>query len=276
MVKRFEIWAHWLVTGPFNKIHVSTLTTLLPPMGQIWRYVCLWMKVQPYARFLKIRYCWIPWTKQRSAHPLTSISAILDFLKKFKKSFTGYKFGKDDVQTKSHWSYQYIFSHASLPNLHLIWHRNSPHLANMILGPSLTKVIRWIFHLITFVRLGPKIIFAKLGEFWNCLFSTANLNRLIECEGISQQSFDVLTPNLVCVFRTPSWACGIKFVIWPLGALQWAKTTLCLLRVDAFISIKLIIVSSKLPKQDVSSYLSYTLSLVNWHKTCYQCLQSHF
>ena len=32
-------------------------------------------------------------------------------------------------------------------------------------------------------------------------------------------------------------------------------------------------IKGKQPKQDVSSYLSCTKSLVNWHKTSYQCLQ---
>src|SRR4029434_2010614 len=56
----------------------SHWTTLAPPTGQNWTFVNT-VTFEPFDRFSKMRYHWIPWIKTNSTHPVASISGYIDF-----------------------------------------------------------------------------------------------------------------------------------------------------------------------------------------------------
>src|SRR4029434_2646877 len=95
-------------------------TTLAPPTGQIWTFV-ITVTFEPFDRFLKMRYHWIPWIKTNSTFNcanfrLYRFSVIPSFIKKPLKAYSSYNFGqiffkitRDDLQTKPHKRHSYNF-----------------------------------------------------------------------------------------------------------------------------------------------------------------------
>src|SRR4029434_4871869 len=103
-----------------TKFHVSHWTTLAPPTGQSWTFVNT-VTFEPFDRFSKMRYHWIPWIKTNltfngANFRLYRFSVIPGFIKKPLKAYSSYNFGqiffkitRDDLQTKPHKTYSTEF-----------------------------------------------------------------------------------------------------------------------------------------------------------------------
>src|SRR4029434_5175017 len=133
---------------------------------------------EPFDRFSKMRYHWIPWIKTNSTFNgdnfrLYRFSVIPGFIKNPLKAYTSYnqiKITRDDLQTKP-----------TPPTIK----SKSP---EMIFRPSLTKFIQQNF------------------DPHNRLSGTATQiqqkSSQTGSEVISQQIFQISTPNLVCTWKT--------------------------------------------------------------------------
>src|SRR4029434_10813482 len=80
MIPMFEIWHTHKGQSLLHSHQVSCLPLdhTSATNGQSWTFVNT-VTFEPFDRFSKMRYHWIPWIKTNSTHPMASISGYIDF-----------------------------------------------------------------------------------------------------------------------------------------------------------------------------------------------------